>query len=76
MFREAIICSNIPRLVPSWKKSIIIGRHAYGDQVHLTFSLWWGKGKGVRGVLLLYCSLQCLSLWMSDFVAALIHVHA
>ena len=33
VFREAIICSNIPRLVPSWKKSIIIGRHAYGDQV-------------------------------------------
>ena len=33
VFREAIICSNIPRLVPGWKKSIIIGRHAYGDQV-------------------------------------------
>ena len=33
VFREAIICSNIPRLIPGWKKSIIIGRHAYGDQV-------------------------------------------
>ena len=33
VFREAIICKNIPRLVPGWKKSIIIGRHAYGDQV-------------------------------------------
>ena len=33
VFREAIICRNIPRLVPSWKKSIVIGRHAYGDQV-------------------------------------------
>ena len=33
VFREAIICNNIPRLVPGWKKSIIIGRHAYGDQV-------------------------------------------
>jgi len=35
VFREAIICKNIPRLVPGWKKSIIIGRHAHGDQV------WW-----------------------------------
>ena len=33
VFREAIICKNIPRLVSGWKKSIIIGRHAYGDQV-------------------------------------------
>ena len=35
VFREAIICKNIPRLVPGWKKSIVIGRHAYGDQVSL-----------------------------------------
>lgn len=33
VFREAIICNNVPRLVPGWKKSIIIGRHAFGDQV-------------------------------------------
>ena len=33
VFREAIICKNIPRLVPGWTKSIVIGRHAYGDQV-------------------------------------------
>ena len=33
VFREAIICQNIPRLVPGWKKPIIIGRHAHGDQV-------------------------------------------
>lgn len=33
VFREAIICNNIPRLVPGWKKSIVIGRHAFGDQV-------------------------------------------
>jgi len=32
IFREAIICKNVPRLVPSWTKPIIIGRHAYGDQ--------------------------------------------
>lgn len=33
VFREAIICRNIPRLVPGWTKPIIIGRHAHGDQV-------------------------------------------
>lgn len=33
VFREAIICNNIPRLVTCWKKPIVIGRHAYGDQV-------------------------------------------
>ncbi|HWC67484.1 MAG TPA: NADP-dependent isocitrate dehydrogenase [Acidimicrobiales bacterium] len=32
VFREPIICSNIPRLVPSWTKPIVIGRHAHGDQ--------------------------------------------
>ena len=37
VFREPIICSNIPRLVTSWKKPIIIGRHAYGDQVSPSF---------------------------------------
>jgi len=33
VFREAIICKNIPRLVTGWKKPIVIGRHAHGDQV-------------------------------------------
>ena len=33
VFREAIICTNIPRLVPGWTKSIVIGRHAHADQV-------------------------------------------
>ncbi|MDD6791953.1 MAG: NADP-dependent isocitrate dehydrogenase, partial [Thermobifida fusca] len=32
VFREPIICSNVPRLVPGWTKPIIIGRHAHGDQ--------------------------------------------
>ena len=32
VFREPIICKNIPLLVPSWKKPICIGRHAFGDQ--------------------------------------------
>ena len=33
VFREPILCKNIPLLVPGWKKPIVIGRHAYGDQV-------------------------------------------
>merc|ERR1711962_276347 len=36
VFREAIICKNIPRLVPGWIKSIVIGRHAFGDQYRAT----------------------------------------
>lgn len=32
VFREPIMCKNIPRLVPGWTKPIIIGRHAHGDQ--------------------------------------------
>lgn len=39
VFREAIICKNIPRLVPGWIKPIIIGRHAHGDQVRSSYSL-------------------------------------
>lgn len=38
VFREAIICKNIPRLVPGWIKPIIIGRHAHGDQVGSSYS--------------------------------------
>jgi len=36
VFREAIICKNVPRLVPGWIKSIVIGRHAFGDQYRAT----------------------------------------
>ncbi|HEY6424416.1 MAG TPA: NADP-dependent isocitrate dehydrogenase [Pseudonocardiaceae bacterium] len=36
IFREPIVCSNIPRLVPTWTKPIIIGRHAHGDQYNAT----------------------------------------
>merc|ERR1719336_3327716 len=36
VFREAIICNNIPRLVPGWVKPIVIGRHAFGDQYRAT----------------------------------------
>jgi isocitrate dehydrogenase len=45
IFREPIICKNVPRLVPSWTKPIIIGRHAYGDQYRCTDFLVPGPGK-------------------------------
>ena len=36
VFREPILCNNIPRLVPGWTRPIIIGRHAFGDQYKAT----------------------------------------
>jgi isocitrate dehydrogenase len=45
IFREPIICKNVPRLVPGWTKPIIIGRHAYGDQYRATDFKIPGKGK-------------------------------
>lgn len=45
VFREPILISNIPRLVPGWKAPICIGRHAYGDQYRATDFLVKGKGK-------------------------------
>ena len=45
VFREPIICKNIPKLVPSWTKPIVIGRHAFGDQYRATDLLVPGKGK-------------------------------
>ncbi len=45
IFREPIICSNVPRLVPGWTQPIIIGRHAFGDQYRATDFLVPGKGK-------------------------------
>jgi len=44
IFREPIIISNIPRLVPGWNKPIIIGRHAFGDQYRATDFRFFGKG--------------------------------
>ncbi|TMJ25941.1 MAG: NADP-dependent isocitrate dehydrogenase [Alphaproteobacteria bacterium] len=44
IFREPIICTNVPRLVPGWTKPIIIGRHAYGDQYRATDFKAPGKG--------------------------------
>src|SRR5450830_518898 len=45
IFREPIICKNVPRLVPGWTQPIIVGRHAYGDQYRCTDFLVPGKGK-------------------------------
>lgn len=45
VFREPIICKNIPRLVPGWTKPIVIGRHAFGDQYRATDIVTKGKGK-------------------------------
>jgi len=45
IFREPIICSNVPRLVPGWTKPIVIGRHAYGDIYRAQDFLIPGKGK-------------------------------
>ena len=45
VFREPIICKNVPKLVPGWTNPIIIGRHAFGDQYKATDFLVPGKGK-------------------------------
>jgi isocitrate dehydrogenase len=45
VFREPIICKNVPRLVPGWTKPIVIGRHAFGDQYRATDFLTKGRGK-------------------------------
>ena len=44
IFREPIICKNVPRLVPGWTQPIIIGRHAYGDQYRATDFRFPGRG--------------------------------
>ncbi len=45
IFREPIICKNVPRLVPGWTQPIIVGRHAFGDQYRATDFRFPGKGK-------------------------------
>ena len=45
VFREPIICKNIPKLVPSWTDPVVIGRHAFGDQYRATDFIVPGKGK-------------------------------
>ena len=45
VFREPIICKNIPKLVPGWTQPIVIGRHAFGDQYRATDFLIPDEGK-------------------------------
>jgi isocitrate dehydrogenase len=45
VFRQPIICKNVPRLVPGWTRPIVIGRHAFGDQYRATDFLFPGAGK-------------------------------
>src|SRR3546814_17579250 len=45
IFREPIICKNVPRLVPGWTEPMVIGRHAYGDQYRATDFVVPGPGK-------------------------------
>ena len=45
VFREPIICTNVPRIVPNWKKPIVVGRHAHADQYKATDVLIPGAGK-------------------------------
>lgn len=45
VFRQPIICKNVPRLVPGWTKPIVVGRHAFGDQYKATDFNFPGKGK-------------------------------
>ncbi len=45
IFRQPIICQNVPRLVPGWTKPIVVGRHAYGDQYRATDIKFPGPGK-------------------------------
>jgi isocitrate dehydrogenase len=45
VFRQPIICKNVPRLVPGWTRPIVIGRHAFGDQYRATDMIIPGKGK-------------------------------
>ena len=44
IFRQPIICSNVPRLVPGWTKPIVVGRHAFGDQYKATDMKFPGAG--------------------------------
>ena len=44
VFRQPIICKNVPRLVPGWTQPIVIGRHAYGDQYRATDMKFPGPG--------------------------------
>jgi len=59
VFREPIICKTIPRLVPGWTKSIIIGRHAHGDQVQMLKQFIGNIDVVVASSLPSFASLGC-----------------
>lgn len=46
VFREPIVCKNIPRLVPGWTQPMVIGRHAFGDQVQFFLPFNYHSHKG------------------------------
>src|SRR6185437_8620837 len=61
IFREPIVISTIPRLVPSWTKPIIIGRHAHADQYKATDFVVPGPGT-VKSVALYWSACACLPM--------------
>ena len=79
MFREAIICNNIPRLVPGWKKSIVIGRHAFGDQVCVAVVLVYTVRMAVSYLYVhaaMYCAVYILKqTHMSSLMYTHTHTH-
>lgn len=72
VFREPIICKNIPRLVPGWTKPITIGRHAHGDQVSPVRQLPAARGclAAPAGPCVMLCHAPCstkpLTLWWAS----------
>ena len=77
IFREPIICKNIPKLIPGWVKPIIIGRHAYGDQYKATDFVipgpgkltlkWQGRGESIeREVHEFECTGVALGMFNTD----------
>jgi len=63
VFREPIMCRNIPRLVPGWTKPIVIGRHAHGDQYKAKDYVVTRPGR-VRDLFLFNDLLQCGLLYL------------
>ena len=73
VFREAIICNNIPRLVPGWTKSIVIGRHAYGDQVN-TIESWIKDLSSFFLLIVPRWFLRCSSSVVGGFICGICFV--
>ncbi|CAA0836555.1 Cytosolic isocitrate dehydrogenase [Striga hermonthica] len=69
VFREPIICKNVPRLVPGWTKPICIGRHAFGDQYRATDLVVQGAGK-LKMVFVPNRADESIELQVFDFTGA------